>query len=68
MEQVIVFFQSETYALKAKKLFKQLKIPAKLVGVTSRGVGCQRAIEIPSNLFFNAVNALRENGIEYQIN
>ncbi len=67
MNEVVIILQSETFAIKAKKILKQLKIPARVVNITSKKGGCQRGIEIPSKDFFTALSALRENGIEYQI-
>ncbi len=67
MNQVVIILQSETYAQKAKKILRQHKIPARVVTVTTRGVGCGRGIELYEEDFFKAIEVLNENEIEYQI-
>ena len=68
MGKIIITFKSVTYAIKAKKLLLKSGMEAKLVKISKDTLsGCTHGIEIPENLFLNAIGILRNFGIEYSV-
>ncbi len=60
---------SVTYALKVKKILQRMGIKSKLIKVdsTKSKMGCEYGVEIPLNLFFDAVAELKRKGISYSV-
>ena len=60
---------SVTYAIKVRKLLERAGVKSKLVKVDSSKSksGCTYGIQLQRELFYDAVNILKNNGIDYSV-
>ena len=65
----IVTVKTVTIGLKAKKILSARGIKSRIVKIDSGNSenGCQYGVEFNSSEFYNVINALRENEIQYGV-
>ena len=64
---MIINVGSVTYAIKLKRLFSREGIPARLVKIDTKDIGCTHGLEIYDDDFFNAVVIMKNNNVNYSI-
>ncbi len=69
MNDIIVSVGSVTYAIKLRRLLSRAGIRSKLVKVEGKDIqsGCQHAVSIRYEDFYNAVVIMREKNIPYSV-